>query len=402
MFKRITLLLLGMVMLSSNVTFAQEINGNEIETASSEAAAIESSVQWKFFHGIGCPHCARVIPALEEFEDQNPNVEIEHYEIYQNRDNGLVFNQLLDEYSFPQNERGVPALFVNDNIYIGDTPIVRFLESYEPVESNGEKVTVFVNGHSGTEESQIDTDDSLNANQNLTVDPDIKTAESGKYSLWAIAGAAFVDSINPCAIAVLLILLGALLLSTENKRRALMGGLAFTASIYISYFLFGLGILKAITFFNVAGIIYPIVGVLAILIGLANIKDFFWYGKGFVMEIPLKWRPTLKKLLKNITSPLGAFAIGFVVMLFELPCTGGPYFFVLGLLAENASWTEIVPVLLFYNLVFVLPLLLITLLIFCGYTSVENAVKWKDKNIRVLHLIAGLIMLALGIWVFLN
>jgi hypothetical protein len=44
---------------------------------------------------------------------------------------------------------------------------------------------------------------------------------------------------------------------------------------------------------------------LGILIGLANIKDYFWYGKGFVMEVPFSWRPTMKKFMSSITSPMG-------------------------------------------------------------------------------------------------
>jgi cytochrome c biogenesis protein CcdA len=118
------------------------------------------------------------------------------------------------------------------------------------------------------------------------------------------------------------------------------------------------------------------------------------------MEIPLRWRPTLKKLLRGITSPLGAFFIGFIVTLFELPCTGGPYFFVIGLLSQTQSVWSVMPVLLYYNLVFVVPLLAITFLVYFGFTSIEHADKWKEKNIKVLHLIAGVIMLALGVWAF--
>jgi hypothetical protein len=133
-------------------------------------------------------------------------------------------------------------------------------------------------------------------------------------------------------------------------------------------------------------------------IGLANIKDYFWYGGGgFVMEIPRNWRPKLKDMLGKVTSPLGAFLMGFVVCLFELPCTGGPYIVILGLLANRMTMWASIPILLLYNLVFVLPLIVITLLLYFGFANVENATKWKDNNLRILHLIAGLIMLVLGV-----
>ena len=163
----------------------------------------------------------------------------------------------------------------------------------------------------------------------------------------------------------------------------------------------GIGLIGLINFAGFAGLFHKIIGILAIIIGLANIKDFFWYGgAGFVMEIPRSWRPKLKSMLSGVTSPLGAFLIGFIVTLFELPCTGGPYIFVLGLLSQQISWNIIIPILLYYNFIFVLPLMVLTLLIYFGYSSVEKANKWKDKNIRILHLVTGLIMILLGIWVF--
>jgi cytochrome c biogenesis protein CcdA len=221
-------------------------------------------------------------------------------------------------------------------------------------------------------------------------------------SLVTVIGAAVVDSINPCAFAVLLILLGALLVSGE-KKRALEAGIAFTISIYIVYFLFGLGLFSALQISGLSYWFYKITGVLAILIGLANIKDYFWYGGGgFVMEIPRSWRPLLKKMLSSVTSPLGAFLMGFVVCLFELPCTGGPYIFILGLLAERTTMMAAIPVLLLYNIFFVLPLIAITSLIYLGFASVEKATEWKDRNIRRLHLIAGIIMLVLGLIVILG
>jgi len=175
-------------------------------------------------------------------------------------------------------------------------------------------------------------------------------------------------------------------------------GLAFTLSIYISYFLFGIGLFSALQITGIYYWFYKIIGILAIIIGLANIKDYILYGAGgFVIEIPRSWRPTLKNLLSKVTSPLGAFIIGFVVCLFELPCTGGPYLVILGLLAEKTTILSAIPSLLLYNLVFVLPLLIITFAIYFGYSNVSKATEWKDKNLRILHLVAGIIMLALGI-----
>jgi len=222
-----------------------------------------------------------------------------------------------------------------------------------------------------------------------------------EVSLWVITYAGLVDAINPCAIAVLLILLGGLLVfKGQGKRRALLSGFSFIAALYLAYFLLGLGLVKTLQLLGLARVFHRLVGGLAVVVGLFNLKDFIWYGGGgFVMEIPRSWRPTMQKLLLKVSSPVGAFLAGLAVTAFELPCTGGPYFFVVGLLSNQLSMLQILPILLYYNLIFVSPLLLLTILIYFGYASIERAIDWKERNLRLLHLVAGLLMLGLGVWV---
>ena len=223
-----------------------------------------------------------------------------------------------------------------------------------------------------------------------------------KASLWVITCAGLVDAINPCAIAVLLILLGGLLVFKEQgRRRVLLSGFSFISALYLAYFLLGLGLISFLQLSGLAAVFHRLIGGLAIIVGLFNIKDFIWYGGGgFVMEIPRSWRPTMQKVLLKVSSPAGAFLAGLLVTLFELPCTGGPYLFVLGLLSHSLSRIEAIPLLLYYNLIFVSPLIILTFLIYLGYASVEKAIDWKERNLRLLHLIAGLLMLGLGVWVF--
>ena len=237
-------------------------------------------------------------------------------------------------------------------------------------------------------------------NQKLRSVCQIPNAVNLAPTLPVITGAAFVDSINPCAIAVLLILLAALL-ATGDKKAALKTGAAFITALYLTYFMLGIGLIGILNLSGFATIFHQFIGILAIVIGIFNIKDYFWYGGGgFVMEIPRSWRPKLKEMLGKATSPAAAFFIGIIVTLFELPCTGGPYIFVLGLLSQNLPWVKVVPILLYYNLVFILPLIILSGLIYFGYSSVEKANLWKEKNIRILHLVAGIIMVILGVWVY--
>ena len=159
----------------------------------------------------------------------------------------------------------------------------------------------------------------------------------------------------------------------------------------------GLGLFKVIQITGgFSNQILKIVGVLAIVLGLFNLKDYLWYGKLFVMEVPFSWRPKLKEILKSVTNPVGAFMIGFIVSLFLLPCTSGPYVVILSLLASRTQVIQALSYLVLYNLIFVSPMILITVLVYRGMDP-NKAEKVRVKRLKTLHLIAGLVLLVMGL-----
>jgi len=114
------------------------------------------------------------------------------------------------------------------------------------------------------------------------------------------------------------------------------------------------------------------------------------------MEVPLSWRPKMKGLIRGITTPVGGFLIALLVSLFLLPCTAGPYVVILGMLAHKVTFSKALSYLVLYNLIFILPMLAIVLLIYYGL-SPERAENWRQKKLRLLHLVAGIILIGLGI-----
>lgn len=221
-----------------------------------------------------------------------------------------------------------------------------------------------------------------------------------------IISLAAVDAINPCALAVIAMVLMALLLQDPTKKkRVLLGGLAFTLAVFILYFLYGLIMVQ---FFShlipesgmFSNYVFKGFGVLAIALGLLNIKDFLKYKPGGIgTEMPMKMRPKVKSIIKKITSPKGAFVIGLLVTLFLLPCTIGPYIIASGKLSV-LKFLQTIPWLLIYNLIFILPMIIITLIIYFSVTTVEKVSGWKEKNIQYLHLVEGIILILLGIVMF--
>ncbi len=233
------------------------------------------------------------------------------------------------------------------------------------------------------------------------------------FSFYKITALALADAVNPCALAVLaLVLLVLLTQDPKNPKRVLYGGLAFTSAVYLGYFIYGFVITNLFKFLlqSSTGHVYLIISktiyyslaTIAMIIGALQVKDYFMYKKGsFGTEMPLFMRPKMKKWVKKITSPGSAFTIGIFVTLFLLPCTIGPLIVASGLLSELPIIT-IVSWLLYYDVVFVLPMLVITFLIFFGIAKVDQVDGWKERNIRRLHLIAGILMFLVGLAILLG
>lgn len=223
------------------------------------------------------------------------------------------------------------------------------------------------------------------------------------FTIGGITLLALADSVNPCAIAVLAMVLVAILIQNpEKKRKVLFAGLGFVLAVYIAYLFYGVILIQvwnSLTIFlrEISGIIYKLLAVIAMVIGALNIKDFFYYKKGGIAtEMPIFLRPKVKRIIEKITSPKGAFTIGFFVSIFLLPCTIGPYVVASGLLSEYGTLGAL-PWLLYYNLLFVIPMLVITLLIYFGLSRIQDIEGWKDKNIKRLHLIAGILLFLVGV-----
>jgi len=221
----------------------------------------------------------------------------------------------------------------------------------------------------------------------------------------SIVSLAAVNAINPCAIAMLAFALIAILTKDpRNRSKVLKVGLAFAAGFFLIYLIYGIVLIKVFSIFTALSSIklyvYKAAGIISIVIGLFNLKDFFSYGAGgFVMETPRKWRPSLKGMIAKITSPIGGFIVGLVTALFLTPCMMGPYIACCSIL-QRFSPLVAIPWLLVYNIIMILPMIAITLIIYFGFTTVDKVYGWREKNLRRLHLIAGIILVVIGILLF--
>ncbi|MEK7612179.1 MAG: hypothetical protein AAB407_02465 [Patescibacteria group bacterium] len=222
-------------------------------------------------------------------------------------------------------------------------------------------------------------------------------------TLGVVIFAALADSINPCVFGVLIFLIAFMNKVFKTRKMMLLGGLLYSLVVYGTYLALGFGILRVTLSIGFASSFYIVVATIAIIAGLLEIKDYFWYGKGFTLQMLPGGGERLEYYTKKIESmqsrhpALLMFTtalLGVFVVLVELPCTGAPYFAILGLLAKG-SYATAVPLLLLYNFIFILPLLIIIFVSYFGASS-DKLEAWRLKHRGAMRLFIGIFLIVLG------
>lgn len=236
-----------------------------------------------------------------------------------------------------------------------------------------------------------------------------KLGNIGTATLWTISGegtwllpligvAALIDSINPCAFGILLLTIGFLLsLGTVRSGILKIGGV-YILGLFTVYLLIGLGILQALHLFNTPHFMAKVGAALLVALGGINLINEFFPSFPLKLRIPQAAHHKMAALMKHTSLPT-AFLLGALVGLCEFPCTGGPYLMVLGLLHDQGTYLAGVGYLILYNLVFILPLVVI-LLIASDRTFHTQVEAWKKTETGHMRLWGGIAMVALGLLIF--
>lgn len=214
-------------------------------------------------------------------------------------------------------------------------------------------------------------------------------------TLGTVVITALIDSINPCAIGVMILMISVMMAGKNSTKRMLALGSLYVASVATVYFLAGLGltyVFSSIPLF-ITEYIAITVGFIIILAGLLEIKDYFWYGRGFSLHIPSKFAKQMHKRASKTTIP-GVIALGAFVSAVELPCTGAPYLAIITLLSQYFDFTALL-LLILYNILFVSPLIVILIMVATG-TKLYKIKKWKQDQRGLMRLLIGLLLVAMG------
>lgn len=180
-----------------------------------------------------------------------------------------------------------------------------------------------------------------------------------------IAGA--VDGINPCAFTVLLLFVTALLAGLRSKnateiarnvtatRARLIGlGSIYIAAIFLTYLALGAGLLVTTDLFARGHVPARVGAVLAIVLGLWMLKDYFLPGWGWRLQAPMAVGHWAREAAQKMTVP-ALVGAGVLIGLCTVPCSGAVYLAVLALLSAQPTAAAF-GYLVLYNLMFIVPL----------------------------------------------
>jgi len=332
------------------------------------------SVDAFYFYSDSCSHCEKVKPLIANISARYPDLNLTQLEINHNADNREMFNALSSRYGI-QNP-GVPTIFIGNKVLIGESEIANRFET--GILDETRRIA------SGTPAQPV--------NQ-TPANPGSQPAAPA-LSPYMVIFAALVDSMNPCGLSVLVFLLISMAAAAERKRILLVGAV-YTAAMFLFHLLVGIGLFSA---FSLSGLSKPfsiLGGVIALILGIATLADVLRNKETYLLSIPESGKGLLGTYIRKATLP-AAFILGILAGILGFSCTGGIYISILGLMGRDMTVMAGLPWLILYNLVFVLPLVLLTLLVAYG-VSPERAERWRTENKRMVRVVIGIILVALGV-----
>jgi glutaredoxin len=344
-----------------------------------------------FFWSETCPHCIKAKPFIESLPSSFPWMDLHSKLITDNVENRDLFAEMIREAG--EKAFAVPALFYCGKIHYG----------FGSREATGEllRKEILACRSSILSQQNIPEVGSIPQKEKPSISlPVFGEIDPAQFSLpvftLILAG---VDAFNPCAFFILLFLLSLLVHAQSRARMLLIGGL-FLGVSGVVYFIFMAAWLNVFLMTGEMKAVTTIAGLFAVAISTINIKDFFYFKKGVSLSIPDSAKPRLYQrvvgLIKVNSLPsliVGTILLALAANTYELLCTAGfPMVYTRILTLENLPSSTYYLYLVFYNVIYVIPLLIIVL----AFTFTLGSRKLTEREGRILKLMSGLMMLSLG------
>jgi cytochrome c biogenesis protein CcdA len=357
----------------------------------------QTIVYGAFFYTHGCLHCEGVKAKLGEWASKFPDLRIGTFDMG-TEENKRIGEALFEIYKVPERRLGEIVQF-----YIGED----YLSGEEFRYEDFEKLVSKYQGKGAPPPWEKVTQEALEKGKEKIID------RFKKFSLWGVLVAGLIDGLNPCAFATIVFLVSYLSFLGKQNKEILTYGIIFTFGVFIAYIIAGVGLMAGLRqlsgFPMITKGIYLVIGTFAIVLGIISFYDYILYRRGEAAKMKLQLPMALKKKIHGIIriqtrSPkagfIGTFALGFVIAATEVVCTGQVYLPTIGYIMRvpelrvNAFLN-----LIFYNIMFIIPLVGVFVAAFFGVTSERMAVKTKEHTGTV-KLLTAMLFIGLGLFLF--
>lgn len=354
------------------------------------------------FHSLACHSCIKVIreiiPQIEKkYKDR---ISLEYRDV-DDVDNYTFLLSLQEKYNVTI-AGSLPVLYMAGH----------FINGYEDIKSGWEG---FIAGSLGPPPSV-----------KCDVIPEIDLISRFKrFTPALIIGVGFVDGLNPCALTVIVFFISFMAVQGYKKRELLGIGSCFIFAVFLTYLLIGVGALGFFYRFNqfwlLVTIINYLIGSFSIILGILTVHDIVIYKKtgqteGLFLQLPKILKNQIHKvigLFGRVTDKatgrtseakfsykliVSAFITGFIVTLLEAVCTGQAYIPTISFILKTSSLKiQALGYLLLFNLMFVVPLILILMFSIFGVTS-ERFGKFMKKYLLIIKILMAAAFFGLGIF----
>jgi cytochrome c biogenesis protein CcdA/glutaredoxin len=343
-----------------------------------------------YFYEVGCQECSRAEYDIRYAQSKYPQLLVEEYSA---QEDAALAEWLGARAGVPQKQRlATPAFFIGDDYLIGTgiTP---------------EAVLALVERYAQTGVEPVWTDFSPEEGGQSIIE------RFKSFGVLTVAFAGLVDGLNPCAFATLAFFVSYLTLSGRKGREVLVMGAAFTLGVFLAYLVVGLGFYKVLDLLGdllttLGRWVYGLTALLCAVLAVFSVLDFIKARHGEIGDMALNLPHGLRMRINAIIRRgrrsqafvAGTFVTGVLVSFLELACTGQVYLpTIIFVVSQPELRMRALLFLVLYNLLFILPLVVVFILVYYG-TGSKQLTRFLQRRAAVVKLGMALLFAALATW----
>jgi glutaredoxin len=280
------------------------------------AAAAAEAVDVHLFWAVGCPHCEREIEFLDRLAAANPGVRVHKLEVSRSRANARLMVQAAERLGVDAGS--VPLTVIGERAWVG----------YD------EAIGLEIAAHTAAClaaacPSVVPQQRAARVPEALRVPllGEVRTASLSLPALTALLAAA--DGFNPCAMWVLVFLLG-LLAGMKDRARMWLLGIAFVAASALVYLLILGAWLNVLLLAGTLAFVRMAIGIVALAGGAYYVREFVTNAD---MKCEVSASPRRRRALERLkglaqrpdlaAALAGIVLLAFAVNLVEFMCSAG-------------------------------------------------------------------------------